>query len=185
MIGRRQFLALSAVGAAAGVAASCSKSQPAPAGTTSYNVELAAGETDIDLGGITVRTWAYGNQVPGKEIRLRKRQRLHAELTNSLPQGVTVHWHGLAIPNPMDGVPDLTQAAVPTGQRFTYDFVVPDAGTYWGHSHEGTQLDRGLYFPLIIEDPDERVDGTRTHRDQVFAKLRKTGMKPMGPAAPA
>jgi multicopper oxidase len=192
---RRQFLML---GAAAGLAA-CAPSKPStPAGTRSTNITLAAGETDIDLGGVTVRTWTYGNELPGKEIRLRKGERLQAELTNSLPQDVTVHWHGLAIPNPMDGVPDLTQAAVPKGQTFNYDFVVPDAGTYWAHSHVGTQLDRGLYFPLIIEDPDEKVDydhelvlvlddwidGTGTNPDQVFENLRKTGMKPMAPGGP-
>ena len=97
----------------------------------------------------------------------------------------------------MDGVPDLTQAAVPNGQTFAYDFVVPDAGTYWFHSHVGTQLDRGLYGPLIIEDPDERVDyndelvvvlddwidGTGTNPDLVLEKLRKTGMA-MSPGGP-
>ena len=197
MIGRRQFLVMSAVGAAAGVTAACSKSQP-PAAPTSTDVSLAAGEADIDLGGVRVHTWAYGNQVPAQEIRLQKGQRLRAELTNAMPQDVTVHWHGIAIVNDMDGVPDLTQAAVPNGQKFTYDFVVPDAGTYWFHSHVGTQLDRGLYGPLIIEDPSEKadyddelvvvlddwIDGAGTNPDQVLANLRKTGMKPMAPGGP-
>jgi FtsP/CotA-like multicopper oxidase with cupredoxin domain len=195
MIGRRHFLMLGA----AGIAAACSKPQPATAGLPAIDVGLAAGQTDVDLGGVTVQTWAWGNQVPGKEIRLRKGQRLQVELTNALPADTTTHWHGLAIPNDMDGVPVLTQAAVPPGQRFTYDFVVPDAGTYWAHSHVGTQLDRGLYAPLIIEDPDEKadyddelvvvlddwIDGTGTNPDQVLADLRKTGMKPMAPGGPA
>jgi multicopper oxidase len=195
MIGRRQFLVLGA----AGVAAACSKPQPATVGSPAMNVSLAAGQTEIDLGGVTVQTWAWGNQVPGKEIWLRKGQRLQVELTNELPADTTAHWHGLAIPNDMDGVPVLTQAAVPPGQRFRYNFVVPDAGTYWAHSHVGTQLDRGLYAPLIIEDPDEKVDyddelvlvlddwidGTGTNPDQVLADLRKTGMKPMSPGGPA
>ncbi|MCV7299619.1 multicopper oxidase family protein [Mycobacterium barrassiae] len=196
MLGRRQFLALGAVGVA-GVAAACSRSQ-APSGPPAPDLTLAAGETDIDLAGATLRTWAYGNQVPAQEIRVRKGQRIRAELTNALPQGVTVHWHGIAIVNDMDGVPPLTQAAVPKGQTFLYDFVVPDAGTYWFHSHVGTQLDRGLYGPLIVEDPDEKVDydgeivvvlddwidGTGTNPDEVFANLRRTGMKPMEPGGP-
>ena len=76
--------------------------------------------------------------------------------------------------------------------------MVPDAGTYWAHSHVGTQLDRGLYLPLIVEDPDERadyddelvvviddwIDGTGTTPDQVLENLRKTGMKPMAPGGP-
>jgi FtsP/CotA-like multicopper oxidase with cupredoxin domain len=198
MIGRRQFLVVGAVGAAAGIAAACSKSQPPRAAPASTDISLAAGETDIDLGGVKVHTWAYGNQVPAREIRLKKGERLRAELTNAMPQDVTAHWHGIAIDNDMDGVPDLTQAAVPNGGKFTYDFVVPDAGTYWFHSHVGTQLDRGLYGPLIIEDPGEKVDyddelvvvlddwidGTGTSPDQVLANLRKTGMKPMAPGGP-
>lgn len=194
MIGRRQFMVLGAVGVA-GVAAACSRPQAPSAGP---NLTLAAGETEIDLDGATLQTWAYGNQVPAQEIRLRKGERLRAALTNAMPQDVTVHWHGIAIVNDMDGVPILTQSAVPNGQTFTYDFVVPDAGTYWFHSHVGTQLDRGLYGPLIVEDPDEKVeydgelvvvlddwiDGTGTNPDQVFENLRKTGMKPMEPGGP-
>lgn len=182
----------------AGAAVACSQSQSPSGGPAAPNLTLAAGETDIDLAGATLHTWAYGNQVPAQEIRLRKGDRLRAELTNALPQDVTVHWHGIAIVNDMDGVPVLTQDAVPNGRTFTYDFVVPDAGTYWFHSHVGTQLDRGLYGPLIVEDPDEKVDydgelvvvlddwidGTGTNPDEVFANLRKTGMKPMEPGGP-
>jgi FtsP/CotA-like multicopper oxidase with cupredoxin domain len=189
-IGRRRFLALSAAGALAGMTAACSnRSEPG-----SPTVPLNAGETDIDLGGVTVRTWAYNQQVPGKEIRLRKGQTLRAPVTNNVPQETSVHWHGLAIPNPMDGVPVLTQTAIAPGQGFNYEFTVPDAGTYYLHSHVGTQLDRGLYGPLIIEDPDEGadyddelvvvlddwIDGTGTTPDQVLEELKKAGMKPMG-----
>jgi len=155
-------------------------------------------QTEVDLGGVSVSTWTYGNQVPGPEIRLRKGQRLQAPLTNNLPEPTTIHWHGLALPNPMDGVPDLTQVATQPGQQFDYDFVPPDSGTYWYHSHVGTQLDRGLYGPLIIEEPadgadyddelvvvlDDWIDGTGTNPDQVAAELRKTGMAPMTDMGP-
>src|SRR5215218_7239516 len=190
-------MVLGAVGVA-GVAAACSQSQQPSGGTSAPDLTLAAGETDIDLAGATLKTWAYGNEVPAREIRVRKGARLRAKLTNTMPQDVTVHWHGIAIVNDMDGVPILTQAAVPNGQTFDYDFVVPDAGTYWFHSHVGTQTDRGLYGPLIVEDPAEKVDyddelvvvlddwidGTGTNPDQVFENLRKTGMKPMESGGP-
>ncbi len=151
---RRRFLVLSA---SAGAASACFRRsrQPTPAGV---DVAFEPAETEIDLGGVIVRTWAYGGQVPGRLIRIRKGGMLRAALTNRLSADTTIHWHGLAIPNDMDGVPVLTQPAVNPGQRFDYEFVVPDAGTYWYHSHVGTQLDRGLYGPLIIEDPDERTD---------------------------
>ena len=179
---------------AVSVAAACSPTGD-PAGGKAVDVALTAGETDLRVGGLQWRTWAYDGQVPAKEIRLRKGQTLRAAVTNNLPADTSVHWHGLAIPNPMDGVPPLTQQPIAAGQRFTYEFVVPDSGTYWFHSHVGTQLDRGLYGPLIIEDPDERadyddelalvlddwIDGTGTNPDKVFEQLQKTGMPSMGP----
>ncbi|WP_123025573.1 multicopper oxidase family protein [Mycolicibacterium stellerae] len=204
MINRRNFLVLTA---AAGVAAGCSsraaeapiaspRASPPPAPAVDLKFEPA--ETDIDLGGVSVRTWAYNGRVPGNEIRIRKGETLRVAVTNKLPADTSVHWHGLAIVNDMDGVPPLTQSPIPSGGDFTYEFMVPDAGTYWYHSHVGTQLDRGLYGPLIIEDPAEKadydeelvvvlddwIDGTGTNPDQVLENLRKNGMKPMEPGGP-
>lgn len=202
MIDRRGFLALSAVGAAAGVLGGCSarSAETAASEQAADAVEVAftAAETDVDLGGVPVRTWTYTGTVPAKEIRIRKGQLLRVPVTNTLPQETTVHWHGLAIPNAMDGVPVLTQEAIAPGGTFTYEFAPPDAGTYYLHSHVGTQLDRGMYGPLIIEDPadgadyddelvvvlDDWIDGTGTTPDEVAANLAKTGMKPMASQAP-
>src|SRR5882724_9268473 len=111
MIDRRGFLVLSAVGAAAGVAA-CSS----PAGdgakpdsrARTVVADMNPSETDVDLGGVKVRTWTYTGTVPAKQIRLTKGDQLRSTVTNGLPQQTTVHWHGLAIPNAMDGVPVMT-----------------------------------------------------------------------------
>jgi FtsP/CotA-like multicopper oxidase with cupredoxin domain len=196
VIDRRGFLMLSAVG----VAAACSKPGPPGASGPKVNtVAMAPAESEIDLGGLRVRTWAYDGALPGREIRLHKGEKLHATLTNNLPGAdTTMHWHGLAIPNPMDGVPVLTQPATTPGQKFDYEFVVPDSGTYWFHSHVGTQNDRGLYGPLIIEDPndgrdyddelvlvlDDWTDGIHVTPDVILADLQKHGMPDMGPMAP-
>ena len=182
----------------------CSSRSAGPAATKqagadvkAVDIAVDAAPAQIDLGGVSVHTWGWGGQVPGKEVRIRKGETLRAAVTNKLPDDTTVHWHGLAIPNPMDGVPVLTQPPIASGQSFQYEFVVPDAGTYWMHSHVGLQLDRGLYGPLIVEDPNERVDyddelvvvlddwidGTGTDPQQVFAKLRATGMAGMGDPA--
>jgi FtsP/CotA-like multicopper oxidase with cupredoxin domain len=199
MLDRRQFLLLTAT--TAGVVAGCSSSKttdPQESNTAAADIRFAPAETDIDLGGVNVRTWAYDGRLPGNEIRIHKGDRLRAAVTNKLPAETSIHWHGLAIVNDMDGVPPLTQSPIPVGADFTYDFVVPDAGTYWYHSHVGTQLDRGLYGPLIIEDPDEKadydeelilvlddwIDGTGANPDQVLESLRKKGMKPMKPGGP-
>jgi FtsP/CotA-like multicopper oxidase with cupredoxin domain len=109
-----------------------------------------------------------------------------------------VHWHGIALRNDMDGVPGITQAQVPAGKDFTYRYTAAAAGTYWYHPHVGVQIDRGLYGPLIVEDPDEPgaydhewtvvlddwIDGTGYTPDQVLATLRK-GMGAMGSASPS
>jgi FtsP/CotA-like multicopper oxidase with cupredoxin domain len=199
MIDRRGFLVLSAVGAAA----ACSSPPKAetigdPPAASPVVVSMNPGVTDVDLGGVTVRTWTYTGTVPAKEIRVKKTGYLRAVVTNGLPKDTTVHWHGLAIPNAMDGVPVLTQSPIAPGAKFTYEFSVPDAGTYYLHSHVGTQLDRGMYGPLIIEDPDDGkdyddelvvvlddwIDGTGTTPDQVLENLQKTGMKPMNMGGP-
>jgi FtsP/CotA-like multicopper oxidase with cupredoxin domain len=80
-----------------------------------------------------VNTWTYHGQVPGPEIRVRKGDVVQAMLGNQLPAQTTVHWHGIAIRNNMDGVPMMTQAPVPAGGAFTYQFTASDPGTYWYH----------------------------------------------------
>jgi FtsP/CotA-like multicopper oxidase with cupredoxin domain len=149
----------------------------------------------IDLGGVVVSTWTYGGVLPGAEIRANRGDVIAARLVNHLPEPTTVHWHGIAIRNDMDGVPQVTQKPVAPGASFTYRFTAANPGTYWLHSHVGVQRDRGLYAPLIIEDPDEAadydhdwtvvlddwIDGTGHTPDQVLADLR-AGMGNMGPA---
>ena len=101
-----------------------------------------------------VAAWAYNGSVPGPEIRARQGERLRVVVENRLPQETTVHWHGLRVPNAMDGVPHLTQPPIRPGERFTYEFDLLDAGTYWYHSHfrSSEQLERGLHGALIIEE---------------------------------
>ncbi|HUF79628.1 MAG TPA: multicopper oxidase family protein [Burkholderiales bacterium] len=99
--------------------------------------------------------WTYGGTVPGPELRLKQGERLSLELENLLPEDTTVHWHGIRLPNAMDGVPHLTQPPIKAnGGRFLYEFDLPDAGTYWYHPHLGSsgQVGRGVYAPLIIEE---------------------------------
>src|SRR5207302_8749658 len=99
--------------------------------------------------------WTYGETVPGTELRFKQGEGLRVELENLLPEDTTVHWHGVRLPNAMDGVPGLTQAPIAAkGGRFPYEFELRDAGTYWYHPHLGSsgQVGRGLYAPLIVEE---------------------------------
>ncbi|MPZ66006.1 MAG: multicopper oxidase domain-containing protein [Pseudonocardiaceae bacterium] len=119
---------------------------------------LTARAGPVDLGGRTVRTWSYGDGVPGPLLRGSAGEVLRVRVDNRLPQPTTVHWHGLAIRNDMDGVPNLTQPEIEPGAGMDYEFVLPTPGTYFYHAHHGVQRERGLYGPLIIDDPAEPGD---------------------------
>lgn len=98
--------------------------------------------------------WAYNGKVPGPELRYVQGDRLDVAFENELDQASTVHWHGIRLPNSMDGVPGLTQAPVGKGESFLYSFDLLDAGTYWYHPHvkSSVQIGRGLYGPLIVDE---------------------------------
>ncbi|MEU8823642.1 multicopper oxidase family protein [Streptomyces sp. NPDC048636] len=117
--------------------------------------QLLATATTLDLGARTVKSWAYGDMLPGQEIRVTAGDTLALTLTNNLPQPTSLHWHGIRLRNDMDGAPGLTQRPVGTGTAYDYRFTAAHPGTYWVHPHSGVQLDRGLYAPLIVEDPKE------------------------------
>jgi FtsP/CotA-like multicopper oxidase with cupredoxin domain len=121
-----------------------------------FHITATAGTVDLD--GQQVRTWTYGGELPGPAVRVRAGEVVRARLTNRLPAETTVHWHGLSLRNDADGVPDITQAPIKAGAEHTYEFTAPVPGTYWFHPHSGTQLDRGLYAALIVEDPQEPLD---------------------------
>jgi FtsP/CotA-like multicopper oxidase with cupredoxin domain len=109
--------------------------------------------------GQSVDAWTYNGGVPGPLIRVRVGDRLIVHFTNALPSPTTVHWHGLRVPIGMDGVPDISQPPVKTGESFTYDFVVPDAGLFWYHPHvmSAAQVGFGLYGALLVDDPEEQI----------------------------
>src|SRR6266545_2796091 len=166
-----------------GIIPSSTTARSAPAGLTA-SLEARPGE--IDLGGRVVRTWAYGDAVPGPLLRGRVGDTLSVRVDNRLPEDTTVHWHGLAIPNDMDGVPGLTQPPIAPGRSGSYRFRLPHPGTYWYHPHVGVQPDRGLYGALIVDDPaepgryelelvvvlDDWLDGTGRTPDDVMREMR-------------
>jgi FtsP/CotA-like multicopper oxidase with cupredoxin domain len=98
--------------------------------------------------------WAYDESVPGPEIRLRQGETLRVKVDNRLPQDTTVHWHGIRLPNAMDGAAYVTQPPIQPGDTFTYEFAPPDAGTFWYHPHihSAEQVGRGLMGALIVEE---------------------------------
>lgn len=150
----------------------------------SHAITLSAGE--VDLGGPVVHTWSYDGMVPGPVIRAGKGDIVRATFASRIPQPTSVHWHGVALRNDMDGTL-VTQQPIQPGAAFTYQFRADEPGTYWYHPHVGVQLDRGLYGMLIVDDPaepgaydqewlvvlDDWIDGVHGHTpDTVLAPSR-------------
>jgi FtsP/CotA-like multicopper oxidase with cupredoxin domain len=134
-------------------------------GKSIVRIDLEAREIDWEfVPGQRTRAWAFGGQVPGPTIEAQVGDVLEIRLINNLPEPTVVHWHGLRIPAAMDGTARVQDPIAP-GETFTYRFRVPDAGTFWYHSHfnETVQLERGLYGALIVRAADEPVfDADRT-----------------------
>ncbi|MBW3546915.1 MAG: copper oxidase [Actinobacteria bacterium] len=107
--------------------------------------------------GRSVTAWGYNGQVPGPELWVDEGDRVRVEFTNDLPVATTIHWHGVEVPNEMDGVPGVTQDPIEPGERFVYEFEAKPSGTFWYHSHLDAvrQLDMGLSGAFVIKGAGE------------------------------
>jgi len=123
-----------------------------PTKVVEYNLEASEFNWDI-APGRTIEAWGFNKQVPGPVLKANVGDTLVIRVTNNLKEPTMIHWHGLRIPASMDGT-GATQKPIEPGEVFEYRFVVPDAGTFWYHSHfnETVQLERGMYGALIVED---------------------------------
>ncbi|PHO45517.1 oxidase, partial [Mycobacterium tuberculosis variant bovis] len=166
---RRGFLG---AGIASGFALAACASKPTASGAAGMTAAIDAAEAArphsgrtvtatltpqparIDLGGPIVSTLTYGNTIPGPLIRATVGDEIVVSVTNRLGDPTSVHWHGIALRNDMDGTEPAT-ANIGPGGDFTYRFSVPDPGTYWAHPHVGLQGDHGLYLPVVVDDPTE------------------------------
>ena len=158
-------------------------------GAAVVKASVVAAPTTVKIGDRMVSTWAFGDRPGAGGIRAKVGDLVEATFVNKLPSPNTLHWHGIALRNDMDGVHDITQGPVASGREFTYRFTAADAGTFWFHPHVGLELDRGLYAPLIVEDPhdpvvadvdvtlmlDDWLDGFGRTPEQVLANLRLNG----------
>jgi FtsP/CotA-like multicopper oxidase with cupredoxin domain len=88
-----------------------------------------------------------------------KAEGFHVEVVNQLNVPTSIHWHGLVLPNLMDGVPFVTQNPIAPGESFRYDFPLKQSGTYWMHSHYGLQEQLFNSAPMIIWTPEETGKG--------------------------
>ncbi|WP_433611959.1 multicopper oxidase family protein [Prescottella agglutinans] len=213
VVNRRAFLTATAMGLGGLALAACSTPSTTTTSTTASSVDqnavLAAEAkrphtgrtvtgtltpqlTDIDLGGPTVRSFAFGDSVPAPVIRANVGDELAVTVDNKMPDSTSLHWHGISLRSDMDGAAPASRD-IGAGTSFTYRFSVPHPGTYWAHPHVGLQTDYGLYVPVIVDDPNESLtydtewivvlddwtDGVGRSPQQILDDLSRGGMGSM------
>jgi FtsP/CotA-like multicopper oxidase with cupredoxin domain len=105
------------------------------------------------LPGTTVDAYAINGQIPGPRLHIRQGDHVRINVTNGLSESTTIHWHGLVLPNAMDGPAEITQEPIAPGKTYSYEFTATQAGTFFYHSHDHVDRQQalGLYGALIID----------------------------------
>ena len=147
--------------------------------------DLTVGRSAVEIGGRSGHAITINGTLPGPLIRFREGEKVTLKVNNTLDEDTSIHWHGLLVPFHMDGVPGVSFPGIKPKSTFTYEFAVPQSGTYWYHSHSGLQEQMGHYGPLIIDPAgDDPVQADREyvlvlsdwsfeHPHKVFARLKK------------
>lgn len=113
--------------------------------------DLTIGSTPVNFTGRARMATTVNDTLPGPILRFREGETVTLNVRNTLSEHSSIHWHGLLLPNAMDGVPGLTFRGIKPGETFKYQFPIRQSGTYWYHSHSGMQEQTGLYGALILE----------------------------------
>ncbi len=186
-----QSLSLAGLGAATGLLPAWARSATAPGLLTARSMpkdrhDIMIGRTPVTVGGVERDAMTFNGTVPGPLIHLREGDDVTLNVTNTLDEDSSVHWHGFLVPFEMDGVPGVNFPGIPAGETFTYRFKVKQNGTYWYHSHTRFQEQQGLYGPIVIEPKDGKApyayerdiilmlsDWPRSHPDFIYDRLKK------------
>ena len=117
---------------------------------STFQWELSAGKS--------ITAWGFNKQLPGPTLKAKKGDTLVIKVKNELHKPTIIHWHGIQLPASMDGTGEA-QSPIQPGEEFEYRFAVPDAGTFWYHSHhdETIQMERGMYGAIVVEDDNDPV----------------------------
>src|SRR5687768_10248840 len=143
--------------------------------TVTYNLTASAFEWKI-AETKTIKAWGFNKTIPGPVLKASKGDTIIVKVKNELSEPTIIHWHGVRLEASMDGT-SITQQPIQPGQEFEYRFTLPDAGTFWYHSHhnETEQMERGLYGALVVRDAGE----VKVDRERVLMlddmKLRRNG----------
>jgi FtsP/CotA-like multicopper oxidase with cupredoxin domain len=132
------------------------------------------------LPSVAVNAYAYNGQVPGPTLRFRRGDRVRINVTNRLPDTTTVHWHGLVLPNVMDGPANITQKPIERGNVYRYEFTAVQSGSFFYHSHDHVDRQQalGLYGALIIDpaSPADEIAADHEYTIQLQEWLIREGL---------
>ena len=160
--------------AAQGLADTRTGAAPVLSGT---NIDLVVAESPVNFTGRPRMATTINGSIPAPTLKLREGDTVTIRVTNRLREATSIHWHGIILPYQMDGVPGVSFPGIAPGETFTYQFRLEQTGTYWYHSHSGTQEQTGMYGALIVE-PRE-ADPIRADRDHVVLLSDWTDEDPM------
>lgn len=155
-------------------------------GVKVFNLETSVIRWNI-LPDVTVEGYAFNATIPGPRIRVTEGDRVRIEVTNRLPESTTVHWHGLILPNEMDGPAKITQQPIPPGGSYTYEFTTEQAGTFFYHSHDHVDRQQafGLYGALIIDPKNAEQAPKADQADHEYVIQLQEWLKREGLTYPA
>jgi FtsP/CotA-like multicopper oxidase with cupredoxin domain len=150
--------------------------------TVTYNLTASKFNWNISKNK-TITAWGFNNTLPGPVLRATKGDTLVVKVKNELPEPTIIHWHGIRLESAMDGT-GSTQQPIQPGEEYEYRFSLPDAGTFWYHSHhnETEQMEKGMYGSLIVGEPTDPVfdgekifviDDMKLNNDGSFTKGNK------------
>lgn len=127
------------------------------------------------LPGHRVDAYAVNGQVPGPRLRVRQGDRVRIRVHNRLPEATSIHWHGMILPNAMDGAADVTQAPIPPGGSHTYEFTASQQGSYFYHSHAAPDRQQalGLYGALLVDPEDPAADAAYDFDHEAVVQLQE------------
>ncbi len=193
MFSRRKFIhSTSAVGLLTGLQAlmptwaqQVSGLMPSSATDNHRKFDLVIARSTIQIGGQAAQAKTINGTVPGPLLRFREGETVTLRVRNDLDEDTSLHWHGILLPAPMDGVPNVSFPGIKPGETFVYQYTLKQSGTYWYHSHSSLQEQSGVFGPMIVDPaiPDpvsydrEHVvilsDWTFEDPDHIFTKLKK------------
>lgn len=142
---------------------------------TEFNLEI--GESPVNFTGSPRTATTINGSIPAPTLHWREGDEVTLRVTNRLRESTSIHWHGIILPYQMDGVPGISFAGIAPGETFTYRFKVEQSGTFWYHSHSGTQEQTGMYGALVVEP--RGGESIRAEREHVVLLSDWTDEDPM------